>query len=148
MEAEDRYKLNDELQDYILTPKSELPPFNENTSLEHFRLCKDQFPQLGGVSRIVLSVAHSNADTENLFSAKKSTDSRGNLKVKTINSVLSVKLNNPKDCHTYQPKMDLVKSDMRSCTNYTERLTEESNENCMKTKKSVCVNSEETLFKY
>ena len=36
LEAEDRYKLEDELQDYILTPKSELPTFNETTSLEHF----------------------------------------------------------------------------------------------------------------
>ena len=55
LEAEDRYKLEDELQDYILTPKSELPTFNETTSLEHFWTCmkkmkisgdKQQFPQL------------------------------------------------------------------------------------------------------
>ena len=54
LEAEDRYKLEDELQDYILTPKSELSTFNETTSLEHFWTCmkkmkiagsKEQFPQ-------------------------------------------------------------------------------------------------------
>ena len=37
LEAEDRYKLEDELQDYILTPKSELPTFNETTIISNIQ---------------------------------------------------------------------------------------------------------------
>ena len=54
---------------------------------------KEQFPQLSQLSRIVLPLPHSNANTERTFSVlrKAQTDSRGNLKVKTIISFLSVK---------------------------------------------------------
>ena len=85
------------------------------------------YAQLSQLSRIVLSLPHSNADTERTFSVlrKVQTDLRGNLKVKTINSVLSVKLNNPVDCHQYKPEMDLVKATKCACTNYTERLSNE-----------------------
>ena len=41
-----------------------------------------------------------------------------------VNSVLSVKHNNPVECYQYKPEMDLVKDAKCACTN-TERLSNE-----------------------
>ena len=55
-----------------------------------------QFQQLYQLSKVLLTLPHSNADTERVFSMLKKiqTDSRDNLSDQTIHSLLSVKINN------------------------------------------------------
>ena len=55
-----------------------------------------QFQQFYQLSKVLLTLPHSNADTERVFSVleKIQTDSRDNLSDQTIHSLFSVKINN------------------------------------------------------
>ena len=69
---------------------------------------------------IVLTLPHSNADTERVFSMLKKiqSDSRDNLADNTIHSLLSVKINNPVECHKYKPESDFVRTAKSACVVY------------------------------
>ncbi|CAC5416636.1 unnamed protein product [Mytilus coruscus] len=96
-------QLEYEAAEYILTP--DLPAFDPDTpSLNQFWTSignlklpsgKQQFQHLFALSKVVLALPHSNADTERTFSMLKKiqSDPRDNLANKTIHGLLSVKIN-------------------------------------------------------
>lgn len=121
--------LEDEAQDYILTSNSELP--STDNGLEEFwgtlTMKKTgsgefQFQTLCKLSRVLLSLPHSNADTERTFSIlrKIQQDYRGNLDQKTVESLLSCKLNNSSDCHQFKPNCELVSAAKKACAMYKQ----------------------------
>ena len=121
--------LEDQAQDYILTPKTELPSVEEG--LEEFWSMLErkktvtgdiQFDILCRLSRVLLTLPHSNADTERTFSVlrKIQQDSRGNLDQKTIESLLSCKVNNSVICSEFKPCSELVNSARKACSLYKQ----------------------------
>ncbi|CAC5378676.1 unnamed protein product [Mytilus coruscus] len=109
-------QLEDQASDYILSPKSDLPPYDkENNTMNQFWQSmaqrkipsgQPQFDLLFQLSKVMLTIPHSNADTERTFIMLKKiqTDSRDNLESKTIHSLLSIKINNYTDCYLYNPE--------------------------------------------
>ena len=70
-------KVEDEASDYILSPDRDLPTYSDSGDLDEFwramgqqRLPNKQliFPNLLEVANAMLSIAHSNADSETSFS--------------------------------------------------------------------------------
>ncbi|XP_052072587.1 uncharacterized protein LOC127710681 [Mytilus californianus] len=128
-------QLEDEAAEYFLTPLCDLPAFDPDTpslnqfwtSIGNLKLpsVKQQFQHLFALSKVVLALPHSNADTERTFSMLKKIQSepRDNLADKTIHSLLSVKINNPTDCHQYKPEPELVKAAKSACALYKQSLS-------------------------
>ena len=131
---QEKQQLEDEASDYILTPLCDLPTFDpDTTTLNQFWHTmgnlklpsgQKQFSHLYQLSKIVLTLPHSNADTERVFSMLKKiqSDSRDSLADKTIHSLLSVKINNPVECHQYKPEPDLVRAAKSACASYKQSL--------------------------
>ncbi|XP_061191661.1 uncharacterized protein LOC133199855 [Saccostrea echinata] len=131
---EEKRKLEDEAAEYILTPLSDLPKFDPDTttlnqywnSLGKLKLPRGQkqFQHLYNLSKNVLTLPHSNADTERVFSVLKKiqSDSRDNLADKTIHSLLSSKINNPIECHQYKPEPEVVKVARTACALYKQSI--------------------------
>ncbi|XP_056003345.1 uncharacterized protein LOC125662754 isoform X2 [Ostrea edulis] len=131
LSQQEKQQLEDETSDYILTPLSDLPTFDADTTLNQFWNTmgnlklpsgQKQFQLLHQLSKIVLTLPHSNADTERTFSMLKKiqTDSRESLADKTIHSLLSVKINNPEECHQYKPEPELVRAAKSACALYKQ----------------------------
>ncbi|CAC5413355.1 KCNT1 [Mytilus coruscus] len=130
LSPDQKSQLEDQASDYILSPKSDLPPYDkENTTMNQFWQSmaqrkipsgQPQFDLLFQLSKVMLTIPHSNADTERTFSMLKKiqTDSRDNLESKTIHSLLSIKINNYTDCYLYKPEPSLVKAAKSACTSY------------------------------
>ena len=120
-------QLEDEVQDHILTPLSDLPKYDPATStlnqfwhaVSQMKLPSGslQFQQLYQLNRVLLTLPHSNTDTEHVFSMLKKiqTDSRDNLSDQTIHRLLSVTI---QQCHQYKPDTDVVKAVKKACTSY------------------------------
>ena len=126
---QEKQQLEDEASDYILTPLCDLPTFDpDTTTLNQFWHTmgnlklpsgQKQFSHLYQLSKIVLTLPHSNADTEK----KIQSDSRDSLADKTIHSLLDVKINNPVECRQYKPETDLVRTAKSACALYKQSLT-------------------------
>lgn len=120
--------IDEEVQEYLLSPRSELPPFDlETTLLDNFwmSMSKKKLPsgslQYGTLSKVAMTalcIAHSNADAERSFSMLKKiqTDTRHNLAQDTIHSLLSVKMNNTAECHQFKPSKDIIRVAKSACT--------------------------------
>ncbi|XP_060586608.1 uncharacterized protein LOC132742270 isoform X2 [Ruditapes philippinarum] len=122
-------KLQEEAEEYNVTPIESLPPYREaivskvpdvetmeevtEASLLSFWVkmrnrtlpgrAQKQFSVLGGVALACLTIPHSNADLERCFSIlrKIQTDSRHKLSTETIHSLISVKFNEHHSCVEY-----------------------------------------------
>lgn len=83
-----------------------------------------RFRYLPVVALAALSLPHSNADPERCFSMvrKIQTDQRDRLSNKTINSLLSIKLNSDEDCHMFNVNEKLMKAAKSACVNYNETI--------------------------
>ncbi|CAG2208435.1 unnamed protein product [Mytilus edulis] len=135
LSPDQKSQLEDQASDYILSPKSDLPPYDkENTTMNQFWQSmaqrkipsgQPQFDLLFQLSKVMLTIPHSNADTERTFSMLKKiqTDSRDNLESKTIHSLLSIKINNYTDCYLYKPEPSLVRSAKSACTSYQSQCS-------------------------
>ena len=133
-------QLEDEANDYIVTPLQDLPKYDSNAiDLNQFWHAmgklqlpggKAQFPLLHQLSKTMLTITQSNADTERVFSMLKKiqTDSRDNLADKTIHRLLSVKINNTDECHQYQPEPDVVKAAKKACASYKSQFATSSSD--------------------
>jgi len=130
---EEKQALENEPQEYISSPSQELPPRGEMSLEQYWRSVsslrnpatgKLKLELLSRLSVVVLSLPHSNADTERTFSIlrKIQSDSRGSLDQKTIESLLSVKVDNHSECHQWSPDSDLVKETKNACGFYTKSL--------------------------
>ena len=126
--------IEEEVQEYLLSPSCDLPPFNiETTLLDNFWMSMSkkktplgdhQYGMLSKLAMTVLCIAHSNADAERSFSMLKKiqTDTRHNLTPDTIHALLSVKLNNPVECYVFKPSKELTQAAKSAST---EALREE-----------------------
>jgi len=117
-------ELDEEIQEYLLAPKPELPDLQ--TTLDNFWVVmsqkklptgKYQYSLLSKVAIACLSIAHSNADPERTFSMhrKIQTDCRHNLSNETISSLLSVKINSSYCCYDFKPSRHLLKEAKSVC---------------------------------
>ena len=116
--------------DYQLSPTTELPQFNpEETRIDTYwfdmgRLMlptgKLRFNRLSSLALAALSLPHSNADPERCFSMlrKIQTDQRGNLGLKSINSLLSFEFNMDCECFTYNPGQGVRRKAKTACIDY------------------------------
>ena len=93
-----------EFQDYQLSAERELPAFNSDTRTNSFWAemgkvktftGERRFPLLGRLMTILSVIAHSNADSERVFSMcrKIDTDARSQLGNDTLRALLSCKIN-------------------------------------------------------
>ena len=120
--------IDEEVQEYLLSQRSELPPFDlETTLLDNFWMSVSkkklpsgrlQYGTLGQVAMTALCIAHSNADAERSFSMLKKIqkDRRHNLVQDTIHSLLSVKMNNIVECRQFKPSKDIIQAAKSACT--------------------------------
>ncbi|KAL5015099.1 hypothetical protein ScPMuIL_009369 [Solemya velum] len=94
-------ELQDQYQDFELSPMEELPSFPSDCRLDDFWIwvevtladSRQRFPLLSQPSLVALSLPHSNTDTERSFSIVKKiqTDMRENLSHKTVHSLILLK---------------------------------------------------------
>lgn len=71
-----------------------------------------RFPQLANVAQVVLTIPHSNAGEERVFSIirKIKRDDRGMLQLEgTLSSLIMVKMNLPGPCFKYEPSKQVLK---------------------------------------
>ncbi|XP_045208611.2 uncharacterized protein LOC123560483 [Mercenaria mercenaria] len=124
--------LQDEYMDYQLSPSTELPTFKYGeTALEDFWFSLAEYKLPTGSRRfkllpelafVVLTLPHSNAETERCFSTcrKIQTDSRGNLSNNSVNALLSIKLNTRVECFNVRPSEKLLTMAKKACVSYNE----------------------------
>ena len=126
----DQTTLADEVLDYQLSPDDDLPLFQPDTPLDNYWLSVEQltipgttnkrFTQLPKLALAALTLPHSNAAAERSFSMLKKiqADTRGNLCTKTINSLMSAKMNTNSECYNFKPTTDLLKKTKDACAAY------------------------------
>ena len=81
------------------------------------------FANLAKVVCIVLTLPHSNAEEERVFSlvTKNKTKFRPSLKLDgTLSSILTIKSANPEPCFKYEPSTDLLESAKKATMNYNK----------------------------
>lgn len=122
----DTSMLEDQFLDYQLADI----PFESGTSLVEFWKTVEKtskqsrsgirFQTLTILAQAVLTLPHSNADAERLFSMMKKvyTDGRSSLGADTVQSLLSVKVNNQVDCTVFEPGEDLLVACKDACNAY------------------------------
>lgn len=80
-----------------------------------------RFSKLAKVARLVLTLPHSNAEEERVFSmvTKNKTSFRPNLKLDgTLQSILTIKLGNPEPCTRYEPAKSVVTTAKKATMEY------------------------------
>ena len=80
-----------------------------------------KFPKLGKIALLILTIPHSNAEEERIFSmvTKNKTKFCPNLKLDgTLSSILTVKLASPTDCHSYEPPKVVLDSAKKATMDY------------------------------
>ena len=89
-----------------------------------------RFFMLSKVAKLVLTIPHSNADEERVFSLirQNKTDSRNSLSLDgTLSSILTVKMACEEPCYKYEPTVDVVKKSKTVTWEYNkEHRTEKS----------------------
>ena len=85
---------------------------------------------LSKVAKLVLTIPHSNADEERVFSLvrQNKTDSRNSLSLDgTLSSILTVKMACEEPCYKYEPTVDVVRKSKTVTWKYNkEHRTEKS----------------------
>lgn len=79
------------------------------------------FEKLTTVAMLVLTLPHSNAEEERVFSliTKNKTKFRPNLKLGgTLSSILTIKLANTEPCHKYEPPNEVLETAKRATMEY------------------------------
>ena len=82
-----------------------------------------KFTKLSQVARLVLTLPHSNAEEERVFSlvTKNKTNFRPNLKLDgTLCSILTVKLANPDPCQKFEPCTTIIEKAKTSTMEYNK----------------------------
>ena len=94
---------------------------------------RDKLPNLSKVALSVLTVPHSNAAEELVFSLirKNKTDFRSNLDLETsLSSIMTIKMNKPASllpCHRFKPSKELLKKCKAACREYNRAHTAQGN---------------------
>ena len=81
------------------------------------------FKRLASVALLVLTLPHSNAEEERVFSmvTKNKTKFRPSLKLDgTLSSILTVKLAKSEHCHKYDPPLSVLKSTKKATSDYNK----------------------------
>lgn len=79
------------------------------------------FQRLAAVALLVLTLPHSNAEEERVFSmvTKNKSKFRPSLKLDgTLSSILTIKLANPEPCHQFEPSPEILKSSKKATVEY------------------------------
>ena len=79
------------------------------------------FEKLAQVAILVLTLPHSNAEEERVFSliTKNKTKFRPNLKLNgTLSSILTIKLANTEPCHKYEPTKEVLETAKKATVEY------------------------------
>ena len=82
-----------------------------------------KFPHLSQVAKLVLTLPHSNADEERVFSPvrKNKTDFRASLDLnRTLSSVITMKMNLDESSHQFKPSKNLLKKAKAATWNYNQ----------------------------
>ena len=80
-----------------------------------------RFPKLSSAALLVLTLLHSNADEEHVFSLikKNKTEFRGSLDLnRTLSSIITVKMNLDGESHQFRPSASLIKKSKSSTGEY------------------------------
>ena len=94
---------------------------------------RDKLPNLSKVALSVLTIPHSNAAEERVFSLvrKNKTDFRANLDLETsLSSIMTIKMNRPaslQPCHKFKPTKELLKKCKAACREYNRLHTGQGN---------------------
>ena len=95
---------------------------------------RERFPFLSSVALCVLTIPHSNAAEERVFSMikKNKTTFRSSLDLKTsLNSIMIIKMNTPEDlvpCYRTKLPIELLKKCKTACKDYNKQLSEADEE--------------------
>jgi len=98
---------------------------------QHYHLTSDdelpfaggmRFPRLAHLMTILTEMAHSNADSERVFSmcCKIDTDARSQLGTDTLHALLSCKISMDEPCYAFQADSYLLKSAKSATRNYVK----------------------------
>ena len=85
---------------------------------------QEKLPNLSKVALAVLTIPHSNAGEERVFSMikKNKTDFRSNLDLpRSLSSIMTIKMNKPANllpCHTFKPSNSLLTKCKAACREY------------------------------
>ncbi|KAK2187492.1 hypothetical protein NP493_163g01049 [Ridgeia piscesae] len=120
-----------EFQDYQLSPDDELPLYTSDSRVDTFwaEMAKQKtfaggmrFPHLAHLMTTLSVIAHSNADSERVFSIcrKIDTDARSQLGNDTLRALLSCKINMDEPYYAFHPDSDLLKSAKSATWNYVK----------------------------
>lgn len=85
--------------------------------------CNYRFSQLASIAQLVLTLPHSNAGEERVFSLVRlnKTPYRSSLSVDgTLSSILTVKLHNPEPCYQFEPPNEMLESSKRATWDYNK----------------------------
>ena len=121
--------LVEEFQDYQLSPDDDLPAVTSDSRVDTFwaELGRKKtfvgavrFPLLTRAMTTLSVIAHSNADSERVFSMvrKINTDSRSQLSNDTLRVLLSCKINTDDPCYAFVPDKDLCNAAKVATWNY------------------------------
>ena len=121
VKEEDKDDLADELLDFTLTPKEDLPDFSDKNVAKYWiEMGKIQmsygrklrFPNLSNLAKACVVLPVSNAEPERIFSMLKKiqTEFRSELKNDTICSIIGAKQNQDKKCYEYEPCESVLKN--------------------------------------
>ena len=90
---------------------------------------QEKLPNLSKVALGVLTIPHSNAGEEQVFSTirKNKTDFRSNLDLRSsLSSIMTIKMNKPEDllpCHRFKPSKNLLSKCKAACREYNRAHT-------------------------
>ena len=121
--------LVEEFQDYQLSPDDDLPAVTSDSRVDTFWaemgrkktfVGAVRFPLLTRVMTTLSVIAHSNADSERVFSMvrKIDTDSRSQLGNDSLRALLSCKINTDDPCYAFVPDKDLCNAAKVATWNY------------------------------
>ena len=133
--------LDEEVLDYSLVSPESLPKFHKEigkpTKVEE--LCEYwqkigemktangelRFPNLTNLFKCLLSLPHSNADTERVFSIVRKilTEQRSQLEQSTLCALIGCKLNSSHSCYQLETQDDLIKSAKHATMEYNRAHT-------------------------
>ena len=129
IENGDLHGLSVEFQDYQLCADGDLPPFNKETRIDLFWsdvgklktfTGATRFPHFAHLMTSLSVIAHSNAESERVFSMcrKIDTDSRSQLGNDTLRALLSCKINRDEPCYSFVPDTDMLKGAKKATWDY------------------------------
>jgi hypothetical protein len=86
--------------------------------------CNLQFPSLSAIARLVLTLPHSNAGEERVFSLVRlnKTPYRSCLGIDgTLSSILTVKMNDIEPCYNYEPTQEMLEKSKKATWEYNKQ---------------------------